>query len=433
MSEPMSAKASPPDGTGRIIALASLDGPMGGEGPVADALARALGPHVDRVERDALGNVIAVRRARPAAGDDAAAAGRPTPTLVLTARLDEPTLIVARLDAGGFLRFRPLGPVAAFDARAWLGQPVTVHGRRPLPGVIGTRPPHVLDAASRDATPDIDALFVDVGLAEDDVRAAVAVGDAITVRRAPAALAGGRLSGKAVASRAALAALIEIAAQLDGTRHECTIVFAGTAQGGFGQRGAVTLAGWLADDESVGDGDSEGVGVGVGSGGGMFAAGGTMPRRCAIAFGVTTAQQRGVEASPTVGGGPVLGRGPIVHPVLHAALVAEARRLEAPHQIEVLTGPAASDAGVLQVTAGGTPCAAIGIPTRYAGTAVETIAVSDVARAVRLVVAFAASLDADGLAELRPALPNDAGSAGSADAARTTAPSSVAADPETGR
>ncbi|MEO8085129.1 MAG: hypothetical protein ABI780_15025, partial [Ardenticatenales bacterium] len=257
MPEPMPAPASPSDWTARIVALASLDGPTGGEGPVADALAKSLGPHVDRVERDPLGNVIAVRFARPAVGADAAANGRPSPTLVLTARLDEPTLIVARIDAGGFLRFRPLGPVAAFDARAWLGQPVTVHGRRALPGVIGTRPPHVLDAASRDATPDIDALFVDVGLAEDDVRAAAAVGDAITVRRAPAALAGGRLSGKAVANRAALAALVEVAAQLDGMRHECTLVFAGTAQGGFGQRGAVTLAGWLADDEAAGAGESD--------------------------------------------------------------------------------------------------------------------------------------------------------------------------------
>ncbi|MFN8424104.1 MAG: hypothetical protein U0470_12255 [Anaerolineae bacterium] len=87
------------------------------------------------------------------------------------------------------------------DARAWLGQPVTVHGRRALRGVIGMRPPHVLDAASRDVTPDLDALFVDVGLAEDDVRAAAAIGDAVTMRRSPIRLAGGRWSGKAVAGR----------------------------------------------------------------------------------------------------------------------------------------------------------------------------------------------------------------------------------------
>ncbi|MFN8424103.1 MAG: hypothetical protein U0470_12250 [Anaerolineae bacterium] len=89
----------------RIAALAALDGPTGGEGPVAAALAEALAPYADRVEHDALGSVFAVRGARPTPGPGR---GAPPPTLIVSARLDEAGLIVARVDPGGFLRFRPL-------------------------------------------------------------------------------------------------------------------------------------------------------------------------------------------------------------------------------------------------------------------------------------------------------------------------------------
>ncbi|MBK6769098.1 MAG: hypothetical protein IPG72_08825 [Ardenticatenales bacterium] len=376
------------------IRFAALDGPTGAEDVVADALTKALAPHVDRVERDALGNVVAHRGARiesaAGAGDPTAAASNvapnvapnvaTTPRLLITAPLDEPSLIVARIDPGGFLRFRPIGPVAGIDVRAWLGQPVTVHGRRPLAGAIGTRPPHVLELAVRDVTPDIDVLFVDVGLCEADVRAAVAIGDAVTLRRAPERMAGGRLTGNAVAGGSLLAALVEIARRLAETPQPCDVVLAGTAQGAFSHRGAAALGVSLAAD--------------------AFEA----TRTVAVVLGAASAGQRGVDSTIALGAGPTIVRGPNVHPRLHGALVATAKRHEIPHQLEAAPGMTRTSASVLQVAGAGIACAVVQVPARYGGTAVETVAEVDVARLARLVAAFAAGLDAEFVAALLPAV-----------------------------
>jgi endoglucanase len=368
------------------IRFAALDGPTGAEGVVADALSAALAPLVDRVERDALGNVIAHRRARngnatgagvtTAVGPDVVAA----PRLLIVAPLDEPSMIVARIDPGGFLRFRPIGPAAGIDVRAWLGQPVTVHGRRPLAGAIGTRPPHVLELAVRDVTPEIDVLFVDVGLCEADVRAAVAIGDAVTLRRPPERMAGGRLTGKAAAGGSLLAALVEIARRLAGAPHPCDVVLAGTAQGAFGHRGAAALGGSLAADSS------------------------DAARTLAVVLGTASAGQRGVDSTITLGAGPTIVRGPNVHPRLYGALVATAKRHEIPVQLEAAPGMTRTSASVLQVAGAGIACAVVQVPARYGGTAVETVAEVDVARLARLVAAFAAGLDGEFVAALLPAV-----------------------------
>ncbi len=384
-----------------LTALAALDGPAGGEEAVATALATALAPHVDRVRRDALGNVIAERAPRPAPG----AIDGPAPVLWLTAGLDEPTLHVARLDPGGLVRFVPVGGV---DIRAWLGQPVTVHGRRPLPGVIGTRPPHVLDAAQRDATPAVDDLFVDLGLGDEDARAAVQIGDAITLRRPPVALAAGRTTGKAVGRRAALAALVAAARALAAVDPPCALRFVGAVQSGLGLRGGAALGGGAGEVDAPPDART----------GGDTA----RPIHAALALATTAAAQRGVEAGPALGGGPAIGRGPNVHPRLFERFVDAAGAHEIAHQVEALPALAPSEAAVLQIAGRGVATACLALPVRYGGTAAEVVAVVDAERAARLVAAVAVGFDAAAAAALRPALGAVAGSAAPAAAGAAVGP-----------
>ncbi len=52
----------------------------------------------------------------------------------------------------------------ASTLRVMLAQPVLVHGERALPGVVATRPPHMLTANDSKRYPPIDALVVDLGL-----------------------------------------------------------------------------------------------------------------------------------------------------------------------------------------------------------------------------------------------------------------------------
>ena len=127
----------------------------------------------------------------------------PRRKVMLSAHMDEIGLMVTGIEKG-FLR---IADVAGSDARVMLGQEVIVHGQRELPGVVGSRPPHVLPPEERDQVIPFDKLFVDVGLPEAQVKRLVRVGDLISIRCEACELKGGLFSGKALDDRASVAAV----------------------------------------------------------------------------------------------------------------------------------------------------------------------------------------------------------------------------------
>lgn len=105
-----------------------------------------------------------------------------------------------------------------------------------------------------------------------------------------------------------------------------------------------------------------------------------------------------------MGGGPVIGYGPNVHPKVHEMLVETAKKLEIPYQIEPLPRGSGTDAWAMQVSREGIPTGVIGVPLRYMHTPVETVCVTDIERAGRLLAAFIAGLDATTMDKLTPRL-----------------------------
>ena len=115
---------------------------------------------------DAMGNLIA---RKPGSG----------PKVALVAHLDEVGFMVSRIDERGFVRVMPVGGI---DPLVFVSQKVIVHGRRDLPGVVGTVPPHLRkkDAKEAPAAPPIEEGFIDLGLPAEEIHALVAVGDPVT-------------------------------------------------------------------------------------------------------------------------------------------------------------------------------------------------------------------------------------------------------------
>jgi putative aminopeptidase FrvX len=70
--------------------------------------------------------------------------------------------------------------ISGVDNRVMLAQPVVVHGKRALPGVVASIPPHLLSNDARKKYPSFDELVVDVGLPADEVTELVRLGDLIT-------------------------------------------------------------------------------------------------------------------------------------------------------------------------------------------------------------------------------------------------------------
>ena len=338
--------------------LAEAAGVSGYEHAVRDLVIEVFQARADSVRVDTLGNVLALKRGtEPAPG-----------RIMLAAHMDEIGLIVTKLDKG-FIRFTQVG---GFDPRVLLGQEVIVHGRRPLPGIIASRPPHVLPPEERDKVIPMDKLFIDVGLPEDEVQELVAVGDLITVRRELLELKNGFVAGKAMDDRASVVAIVATLEALQSVQHTWDVFAVATVQEEVGLKGAITSA--------------YGVNPDVG-----------------IALDVTFAKQPGAgeEASVELDKGPGIAFGPNIHPKLFDKLVAVAKRHEIPHQIEPIPGHTGTDAWAIQVTRAGIPTALVSIPLRNMHTSVEMLSLRDIERVGRLLAAFIGELDAGFVEALR--------------------------------
>ncbi len=124
---------------------------------------------------------------------------------MLAGHMDEIALIVSGIEKG-FLRVTRIG---GFDPRVLFGQRVTVHGRRELPGMVVSVPPHFTAPAEREKPVPLEKLFVDVGLPPDEVERDVRVGDVITLDAARMLrLNGSYAACKAMDDRAAVAAIV---------------------------------------------------------------------------------------------------------------------------------------------------------------------------------------------------------------------------------
>ena len=331
--------------------LSEARGVSGYEAEVRGIVAEEFGRYADEVQTDKLGNVIALKRGE---GEE------PRRRIMLAGHMDEIGLMVTTLEKG-FLRFTSVG---GLDERTLLGQEVTVHGRRDLPGIIGSRPPHVLPREERDKTIDMDKLFIDVGMGAEELARLVRVGDLATMKREFTQLQGDLVAGKAFDDRAAVAAILVCLEGLASVRHAWDVYAVATVQEEVGLRGAITSAYGLAPD--------------VG-----------------IAIDVTFGDQPGVPEAETVemGKGPAIAFGPNVHPKLYETLVEVAQELEIPYQVEPIPGRSGTDAWAIQVTREGIPTALLSIPLRYMHTSVETVSLKDVERTGRLMAGFIVGLD----------------------------------------
>ncbi len=346
------------DTTELLRQLSQAAGVSGYEDEVRALVRDAFEPLADELRTDALGNLIATQRGE---GDG------PRPAILLAAHMDEIGLMVSGLE-GSFLRFHTVGGV---DLRTLPGQEVTVHGVQPLPGIVATRPPHVLSAEERSKPVPLDKLFIDVGLDEAALRQQVQIGDLITMRRNFVPLAGGYASGKALDDRAGVVALAICLDVLQGMRHTWDVYAVATTQEEIGLRGATASAYGLAPD-------------------------------IAIAVDVGFGKQQGVAEGKTIemDGGPAIAMGPNVHPRMHERLIATAKQHELKHQTEVIAGRSGTDGWAIQVAREGIPTAVLSIPLRYMHTTVETLCTRDVERTGRLMALFIAELDEAFAAEL---------------------------------
>ena len=333
--------------------LVETHAPSGYESPVAELLRDEWAGLVDEFDSDGLGSLIGIKRG--------AVVDEPRRKIMLAAHMDEIALMVRQIEDG----FIYLHRISGIDPRVMLAQPVVVHGERALPGVVASKPPHMLSRGETKRYPAIDTLVVDVGLPADEVEALVGIGDLVTVEGPMIDLKGRRAAAKAMDDRACIAVITTCLELLRTMRHSWDVYAAATVQEEVGLRGATTAANRIAPD-------------------------------CAIALDVGFAEQPGVTTGAgKLGGGPQLGIGANFHPKMVERIKEVASYYDIKWQSDIMPARSGTDAWAIQVSRTGVPTALLSIPLRNMHSPVETLDLKDVERCGRLLAHFICALDAE--------------------------------------
>ena len=328
--------------------LSDAHGLSGFEGNIRDIIRAELAGHVDEFREDSMGNLAAIKH-----GDEF--------SIMIASHMDEIGLMVQYIDEKGFLRFVPIG--------GWYGptlytQRVILHGKKgPVYGVIGAKPPHMMEAEERKKEIKIENLFIDVGASsnEEVCGMGIEIGTPITLDRELVELGGNRVTGKALDNRVGTALLIKA---LQKVKSPHTIYGVFTVQEELGLKGAKVSAFSLEPD-------------------------------CAIATDVTIpGDHPGVEkkeASVEMGKGPVIvlvsasGRGLMSNRKMAEWLRSTAEAHDIPYQVEVGTA-GNTDATIIHLVRGGIPSVPLEIVSRYLHSPVEVVDTGDIEAGVRLLV-----------------------------------------------
>ena len=331
--------------------MVSAPGLSGHETPVRRIIEKKWETLVDEMQVSKLGSLEGLKKG---SGDG------PRPSLLIAAHMDAIGLIVTRVSEG-FISFTSVGGV---DPRVLLGQPVLVHGRETLEGVI-VQPNDDLVADHTTGSPvGLQSLYVDVGLSPEKVSQMVRSGDLISFDQKPLDLEGDTLAGHTMDDRTAVAALTHCLEILQTRIHKWDVWAVATVQEETSFGGAYTSSFGLNPD-------------------------------LGIAVDVTHAKGPGTSESTIadLGKGLVLGFGPNIHTFVYNSFKKLADEMEIPYQVEVMPSHSGTDGYAVQVAGSGRPSMVISIPLRYMHTPVELVSMKDIKRVGRLLAEFITTLE----------------------------------------
>lgn len=204
----------------------------------------------DKVWRDRLGNVIALKRSQGGPRVREMGGSERPIRLLYAAHIDEIGMMVSHIDDAGFLRFRAIG---GLDPRTLLSERVVVHGsrgqERRLNGVIAPQSGWLGISEDRERVFPISELYIDLALPASEVRAAVEIGDVVTLAAEFGQLNEHVIIGRNFDDRIGVYCLIEAMKRVDQTPVDIYAV--STVQEEVGVRGVPTAAHAIAPDLAV--------------------------------------------------------------------------------------------------------------------------------------------------------------------------------------
>lgn len=341
-----------------IKELTDLHGVSGFEEPVRFYIQERL-KDLTEITTDNLGSIICKKQG-----------SSEQPKIMISGHMDEIGFLVSSITKEGYLKFIPIG---GWWDQVLLSQRVIIKtSKGDIPGVIGSTPPHLLDAKEREKVVDKKTMFIDVG-AESKEEAmekfGIRPGDVI-VPDSPFTLMKNDkyVMAKALDNRLGVALFIETIEELAKIQHPNTVYGVGTVQEEVGLRGAQTAPDVVKPDINFT------VDVGI------------------------SGDTPGLEKhyiDVKLGKGPILllaDSSMLPHRSLRDFVMDTASTLNIPIQYSTMMG-GGTDAGAIHKYGSGVPSVSFGIPTRYIHSHAGIFHRDDYENLLRLLVEMIKKLD----------------------------------------
>jgi len=208
--------------------LCNAIGVSGDESEVRKIVLDEIKPYVDEVRVDAMGSVLATKFGR----------GAKRMRVMVDAHMDEVGFFIVADEGEGIYRFETVGGI---DPRHLVGKQVIV-GRERMPGVIGGKPIHLMDADERKHKVPLDALRIDIGIGGK-----ASVGDRASFATKFQRV-GPSIMAKSIDDRIGVATLIELLKHAPANIDLCA---AFSVQEEIGLRGAKVAAQYFKPDMAI--------------------------------------------------------------------------------------------------------------------------------------------------------------------------------------
>ena len=282
--------------------------------------------------------------------------------LMIEAHCDEIGFQVIHVSESGYVYLRRNGGV---DEQCIPGSQMLIQTRDNglIPGVVGKKPIHLMNADDRKRTIEIHQLWLDTGMEADEVKRKVSVGDYVATSPNVRFLNKDRITSKALDNKLGVFALTQIMERIADAKLDYGICLATTTQEEVGSRGALVCANNVKPEIAI-----------------------------TIDLDFATDVP---DCNPTRYGKVYLGEGVIIprnvdcDPQLSHRLETIAKKHDIAYQISArphATG--GTNTSRIQLASNGVRTISLGIPCRYMHTPVELCDLRDVSACVALTIEY---------------------------------------------
>jgi len=331
--------------------LIEAPSPSGYEQPAARVVRRWMEPVADEVRTDVHGNTICVLNPRGKI------------RIMLSGHCDQIGFMVKYITDEGYIYFAAIG---GFDENLIAGHRVVIHtASGPVPGVVGKKPIHLMEAEERKKTTEIKQLWIDIGAKNrKEAEKVVSIGDPVTFDLALTHLRNDRIVATGFDDKMGTFVVMEAMRLLtkQKSRLQAAVYSVATVQEEIGLRGAKTSA-WGIDPH-----------VGI---------------ACDVDFASDYPTiEKTLVGDVRLGRGPVIARGANINPMVYELLTRAAKAGKIPYQVSGAPRATGTDANFIQLTRAGVAAGLVSVPNRYMHTTVEVISTADLENAAKLLAAF---------------------------------------------